>query len=104
MGVSSNFHKFTTSLNRFLRRNLVSYGEWQNIRRKKHLINKVQLTKEQKAEIQAFYKEHYGTKIKTHWHRLYQSYTGTFRKDYFPEILFSSRLEPKTNPYQIAEF
>ena len=30
----------------------------------------------------------------TKWHRLYQSYTGIFQKDYFPEILYSTRLEP----------
>ncbi len=38
------------------------------------------------------------------WHRLYQSYTGKYRYDYFPEILLSTKLEPMLNPYREAEF
>ena len=104
MGVSRSFDNFTTAFNNLLRRTLVAHSEKKNIKRKKDLINKVELTKEQEAEIRAFFKEYYGKVIPPHWHRLYQSYTGVYRKDYFPEILFSTRLEPKTNPYHEAEF
>lgn len=48
--------------------------------------------------------KYYGHKIPYDWHRLYQSYTGVFCENYFPEILFSTLLEPYTNPYHIAEF
>lgn len=104
MGVSRSFDNMTTAMNRLLRRVLVSRGEQKNIKRKKSLIDKVELTKEQEAQIRQFFKQHYGKPIATHWHRLYQSYTGIFRKDYFPEILFSTRLEPLLNPYREAEF
>lgn len=104
MGVSRSFDNFTTALNRSLRRVLVTHSERKNIKKKKALIDKVELTSEQKAEIQEFYKKHYGKSIPFHWHRLYQSYTGQYRKDYFPEMLFSTKLEPLMNPYREAEF
>lgn len=48
-------------------------------------------------------KNNYGRSVPTDWHRLYQSYTGVYNVDYFPEILFSTELEPITNPYREAE-
>ena len=77
------------------------YGEIKKIKdgRRKKLIEKVILTKEQKKEIDYFYIENYGKKIKYDWHRLYTSYTGKFDKMYFPEILYSTKLEPLLNPY-----
>lgn len=87
-----------------LRKVLVRYSELKNIRRKKNLIAKVSLSDHQKQEIKDFFKQNYGRKIRTDWHRLYQSYTGAYHKDYFPEILLSTELEPKLNPYREAEF
>lgn len=87
-----------------IRRNLVQVGERRNIKNKKFLYEKVELTPAQEKEIQNFYIAHYGKTIPTMWHRLYQSYTGTFRYNYFPEILLSSQLEPLINPYREAEF
>lgn len=104
MGVSRSFDRFTTKLNEFLRRKLVAYSEHKNIKRKQTLIDKVSLTEEQEKQIREFFKKHYGKAVPTSWHRLYQSYTGNFCKDYFPEILFSTRLEPMMNPYHEAEF
>lgn len=88
----------------WLRSTMIRLGELVSIRRKKNLINKVTLTKAQKREIREFYKKNYGRAVSLKWHRLYQSYTGEYNKDYFPEILFSTRLEPKLNPYREAEF
>ena len=68
------------------------------------MCDKVTLSQEEKAQIDAFFLEHYGEKIPYHWHRLYQSYTGTFCKDYFPEILFSTGLEWLLNERHDASF
>ena len=87
-----------------IRKVLVTYGEYNNIRKKKKLIDSVQLTKKQKKSIDVFFKNNYGKKFSYNWHRLYQSYTGEFHFDYFPELLFSSKLEPLTNKYRVAEF
>jgi hypothetical protein len=73
-------------------------GETRNIRKKKFLYSSVSLTNEQKKEIDDFYIYHYGKKISYKWHRLYQSYTGTFRKDYIPEIIYTLQIAPKLNP------
>lgn len=77
--------------------------EWKNIKNKKNLINKVNLTKEQEKQIDKFFIEHYGKKINKSWHKLYQSYTGEFHFDYFPEILYSTKLEKKLNDTTVAE-
>lgn len=77
--------------------------EMKKIRKRKVLTNKVQLTKEQKRQIDEFYLKHYGKKIDKRWHRFYQSYTGNFCVDYFPESLFYAYLEPKLNPRKYAE-
>lgn len=104
MGTVAFFEKLFLNTNKWIRKTLVGYGEHKNIRRKKGLISSVKLTKEQNKEIDDFFKKNYGKKIPKHWHKLYQSYTGNFRYNYFPEILFSTKLEPLWNPYRTAEF
>ena len=66
---------------------------------KKSQWRRVILTPEQKREIRSVY----GNKVSNKWHRLYQSYTGVFKRDYLPEILFSTRLEPKLCPRSICK-
>lgn len=71
--------------------------EYKNIFNKRKIYKSVKLTKEQKNQIDAFYKENYGKKIKYWWHRLYMSYTGEFDYKYIPEYIFSAKIEPKLN-------
>ena len=104
MGTVNTCENIFRNTSVFIRRNLVQVGERRNIRRKRFLYEEVELTPAQEKEIQDFFVAHYGKKIPTKWHRLYQSYTGTFRYNYFPEILLSAQLEPLTNPYREAEF
>ncbi len=101
--VTNKMEKVLCSFSSWVRRTMILFGEKASIKRKKTLINKVELTKEQKQLVRKFFKEHYGKTISFKWHRLYQSYTGVFCYDYFPEILFSTRLEPILNPYREAE-
>jgi len=103
MSVIVNIRKALDGIDRFASSSLIAYGEWRNIRKKSGLINSVVLTKAQEQEIDSFYKEYYAKSVDKSWHRLYQSYTGVFRHDYFPEILFSTRLEPLLNPRTEAE-
>lgn len=104
MGLVSTIEKKTNDANVWLRSRLVRFSEKQNIRRKRSLIDTVHLSHKQEEEIKSFYKTYYGKEIPTTWHRLYQSYTGEYHVDYFPEFLFSTKLEPKVNPYREAEF
>lgn len=82
----------------------MKYGEYKNINKKKNLWNSVQLTEKQQSEIDSFYLKHYGKKVPTKWHKLYQSYTGVYHYNYFPEILLSTALEPKINSYRQTVF
>ena len=75
------------------------YGEMKKIKdpRRQKLISSVRLGDEQKRQIDTLFKDNYGKSIRDDWHRLYQSFTGQFDACYFPEYLFSSKLEPKMN-------
>lgn len=85
------------------RRFMLKQSEVKNIKKKQHLLSKVNLTKNQEKEIQEYFKKYYGKKISTKWHRLYQSYTGNYDKKYFPEILFSTKLEEKMSDRDICK-
>ncbi len=73
-------------------------AEKKGVKKKKFLYKDIKLTKKQIDEIDSYYLLHYGKKIDKSWHRLYQSYTGTYNKKYFPEIIFSTQLEPLLDP------
>lgn len=103
MGITTKLDSISISLNKKVRSLLVTYSEYMNLYKKRSLIKKVRLTKQQKGEINEFFKRYYGKAVPCYWHRLYQSYTGVYKKDYFPEILLSTKLEPFWNPYREAE-
>lgn len=77
-------------------------GEYKYIWKNRKLWEKVTLSKKQNYLIQRNFKKYYGKTCSTKWHRFYQSYTGKFDKNYFPEILFSTKLEPLLNPRSIS--
>lgn len=73
--------------------------EFINIIKKRKLIKTVSFNNNEKKEIKEFYRTNYGKSIPLFWHRLYQSYTGKYNVNYFPEILFSTKIEKKMNPF-----
>lgn len=50
--------------------------------------NSIVLTKEQKKQIDEFYKKNYGKKIPYYWHKEYYAISGKFDYRFFPELLF----------------
>lgn len=64
MGLTKYVQKRTELLEKELSRVLLSYSEYKNIKKKRQLIQKVELTDEQTREIDKFYYENYGKKIK----------------------------------------
>ncbi len=78
------------------------YKKINNEKRKK-LLDKIKLTKEQKEKIDEFYLKNYGKKISYKWHQLYQSYTGQFDERYFPEFLYIPYFEKLMNPKAFAK-
>ena len=77
----------------YLLQRITYKAEIRNIERKKYLWDKVVMSQEEECEIRDYWKEISGYDISTKWHRLYQSYMGVFDKRYFPEILYSTKLE-----------
>ena len=66
--------------------------------RRKEIYHSVQLTEEQKRQIDDVYYYNYGEKIPYTWHRHYTAFTGKFDPLYFPELLFIPELEYFLNP------
>lgn len=71
----------------------IKIHELKNIIKKRNIYKKYVLTKQQKQQIDEFYKKNYGKKIYYFWHRLYASYTGKFDYRFLPEYIFSTQLE-----------
>ena len=61
------------------------------------ILSKIDLTKEQKQQIDSLFLCNYGKKIPYQWHRLYTAYTGKFDPYYYPELLFISEFERYMN-------
>lgn len=76
--------------------------EIKNIRKKRILYSELQLKPDQIQEIDKLWQRAYGRKISKDWNRLYQSYTGRFDAQYFPEIIYTTKLEILMNPRHVC--
>ena len=70
--------------------------EFQDSRRVA-IYDSVQLSQEQKAEIDRFYMENYGKKISYIWHQHNMAFSGKFDLSFFPEILYIPEFERYMN-------
>lgn len=61
--------------------------------RRVEIWSQVELTKEQMAQIDAFYLENYGEKVPYTYHRHFTAFTGKFDVKYFPETMFIPEFE-----------
>ncbi len=77
--------------------------EWIEIFRKQKMYSDIKWTKDQKNQFQEYWGTYYGKKVSTRWHKLYQKTNGNFSVEYFPEILFSTKLEPMVNKLTICK-
>ena len=70
----------------------------------RRLSSKKKLTREQKKEIQAFYKSIIGKRVTLYSHEYFYSRTGIYSKEYVPKSLYEVELMPKANmvPYRDA--
>ncbi len=69
-------------------------------------LNKNILTKEQKFEIDKFYKKNYGKKIDYKWHNLFTMYSGKFDVKYMPFdmfLKFTDIMNTKRNYYEVLK-
>lgn len=77
-------------------------GEIKNLKHRKNEWGPCKLSNQEIQKVNEYWKANYGKKVPLYWHRLYKSYTGVFDEKYFPEYLFSTKLEEKLNPYNTA--
>lgn len=98
MSVIQNLYRNIISMRSRYLQNIKYKAEIRNIEKKESLWSRVNLSEAQETEIKNYWKEISGFDIETKWHRLYQSYIGVYDKRYFPEILFSTKLEPMLSP------
>ncbi len=64
------------------------------------IYSSVQLTPEQKKQIDDLFSVHYGMKVPYIWHRHFTAFTGRFDPRYIPETLFIPEYERYMNPDQ----
>ena len=69
----------------------------QKDKRRVKLAKRVRLTKEQKREIDSFYKTNYGRKINYRWHKIYTAISGKFDYKYFAEYLYTPDFQRLSN-------
>ena len=60
---------------------------------RKVTYQKLELTEEQKKEIDEIYIKNYGEKIPYTWHRYYTAFTGNFDAKYIPDLIFIPEFE-----------
>ena len=72
------------------------------IMKKRKLYSHIKWSKEQKKEFTSYWKKNYGKKISSRWHKLYEAANGVHCVEYFPEILYSAKLEYMLNDFKYA--
>lgn len=81
----------------------IVYSEKKAIKKKRILYADVDWSESQQKEFDDFWVENYGKKIKPYWNKLYESINGVYHYDYFPEMLYSTELEPLLNPEEYCK-
>ena len=71
--------------------------------RKRKLINDVQWDNTIKSSFDSFWVKSYGKKIKSNGHKLYEAINGIHQKDYIPDFIFATKIEPFFNSYFYAK-
>ena len=72
-------------------------------KRRQKIIKEYKLSKEEKKQIDSFYKEHYGKKIPYYWHREYSAFTKKFDYKYMPEFIALPMVEKMFNDYRVSK-
>lgn len=103
MGIYDKLNAKLNNLSERLYLKRTEIGEKQAIKKKKDYISDVEWSDEQNKAFDGYWLKNYGKAIPKDWHKLYQKECGVFRVDYFPEFLFSTKLEPKLNPKKYCD-
>lgn len=78
----------------------IKYAEEKAIRDKKAIYANIKWSGKQQKEFDDFWIKNYGKKIKPWWNKLYERFNGVYHYDYFPEMLYTTKLEPILNSFE----
>jgi hypothetical protein len=97
MSLVSKLQRLDDRAKNDLRTGFYTAFEWKEILRKRSLYQDVRWSKQQQKDFDAFWQHAYNKRISNRWHRMYESYNGVFNVEYVPEILYTSKIEPRMN-------
>lgn len=80
------------------------FSEKIEIFKKRKIIRSVQITKSEKINFIHYWKSNYGKIVSPSWHKLYTYFNGNFIVDYFPDILYTAKLEYQLNDRSLSKF
>ena len=89
--------KLVIKLNKFYLHASIRYRFIKKIRKiiKERSIKN--LTKEQKREVDAFYRKNGFKNVNYSWHMFYSNMNNEFHKNYIPEDIYYAKIEPTFN-------
>lgn len=97
--INNSFNKISETI--YIER--TKFGEKQSIKKKKSFYSDVVWTQDEKRLFDDYWMKSYGKIIPDSWHKMYQKMSGVFHENYFPEFLFSTKLEPLINNKKYCE-
>lgn len=86
----------------FMEVSKIKFLEMQALKKKKKIYENVVWSLEKNEKFNEFWTRNYGKIIDSRGHKLYEGINGIFHKDYFPDYLFATKLEPILNNYKYA--
>ena len=82
---------------------VTTFAEVRSVVKRRSMHTNVVWTNEQKKEFEHYWQYHYGKKIYSGWHKIYESINNQFCVQYIPEMLFTTKVERLLNDYQYAD-
>ena len=82
---------------------VTTFAEIMSVIKRKSMYADVKWTDDQNKEFEQYWQFHYGRKIYSGWHKIYESINNQFCVQYIPEMLFTTKIERLLNDYQYAD-
>ena len=82
---------------------VTTFAEVKSVVNRRSMYKDVIWTNDQKKEFEQYWQSHYGRKIYSGWHKIYESINNQFCVQYIPEMLFTTKIERLLNDYLYAD-
>ena len=71
---------------------VTTFAEIMSVIKRKSMYADVKWTDDQNKEFEQYWQFHYGRKIYSGWHKIYESINNQFCVQYIPEMLFTTKI------------